>query len=487
MRIPLLTIAILLPLAGAVVVALLPKQRSAAPKWAALGVALADLALVVGIWTSFDGRAGGFQLVESARWAPSLGLTYKVGIDGLALPMVLLTAVLVVAAILGSWRTERSPRAFFALVLGLEATMLGVFCALDLILFYVFWEAVLIPMYFLIGRWGSEQRERAALKFFLFTLAGSVLMLAGLIAAGLAAGSFDYAIVARTPLAAGLQLVVFWTLLAGFAVKIPIVGLHTWLPLAHVEAPTAGSVLLAGVLLKMGAYGILRFLIPLAPQPFKGATVWLILLGVLNVVWGAVMALAQDDLKRMVAYSSISHMGFVVIGIALATPAAIQGAIFMMVSHGLTAALLFLLVGLVYERTHTRAIREIGGLSRTVPVLAGVWLFASLASLGLPGLSGFVGEFVVLGQLADRAALWTLVPAAAMVITAAYFLRAYQRIGAGPAPAAQEALSELGVRESLAVAPLAVLTLVLGIAPTVVASLTESFARAAAALLSRAG
>jgi NADH-quinone oxidoreductase subunit M len=485
----LLTALVFLPLAGAVASALVPSRLTQWPRRIALATSLADVVLAVSVLGRFDRFDPGLQLVEQVPWAPGLGISYKLGIDGLSLPLVLLTVGLVVAAVIGSFKQERSPGAFFALLLLLETTMLGVFVAHDLILFYVFWEAVLIPMYFLIGRWGSADRRYAATKFFLYTLAASVLMLAGLITAGLAAGSFDYGQVLAAKTATTLQWALFAAFFVGFAVKVPIVPFHTWLPIAHVEAPTAGSMLLAGVLLKMGTYGMLRFLMPLAPEPFRRAAPWLVALGVVNVLWGAFMALAQKDLKRLVAFSSVSHMGLVVIGIGLATPAAIDGAVFMMVSHGIVSALLFLMVGLVYERTHTRMIAEIGGIGRTMPVLAGVWLFASLASLGLPGLSGFPAEFIVLSEfvsgLKPEVRLAALIPAAAMVITAAYYLWAYQRIGMGEPPEGQTALPEMDLREGLAAAPLMFASLAIGVAPWLVVSLSSATSALLTGLLSR--
>jgi NADH-quinone oxidoreductase subunit M len=483
---PWLSLAVFLPLAGALAILVLDRDRPDAAWLAALATSLAELAVAVVIALGFRVADASFQMVESLRWAPSLGLSYKLGLDGISLPMVLLTAVLVPVAVAVSRGTPR-PKAFFALILALETAMIGTFVALDLILFYVFWEAVLVPMYFLIGGWGSAERRRAAMTFFLYTLTASVVMLGGLLAAGIAAGSFDYTIVSRAPLATGVQVILFWTLLAGLAVKIPIVPLHTWLPLAHVEAPTAGSVLLAGVLLKMGAYGMLRFMLPLAPGPMRAAAWWLAGLGVVSVVWGALMALAQSDLKRLVAYSSISHMGFVVIGVALATRASLNAAMFTMVSHGLISAMLFVGVGALYERTHTRQISKISGIARTMPTFAGLWFFASLAALGLPGLSGFVGEIVVLGQLWARAGLWALVPAAAMVLSAAYLLWTYQRIGMGEPLKGQGALAEIAPRELSALAPLAAGILALGVAPALLVRLTDAAARALIVLAGRAG
>lgn len=480
---PWLTLTIFLPLAGAAVIVLLPGRARTWPRWVALLVALVELGLVWRVASGFDVAQPSLQLIEEAPWAPGLGIGYKVGVDGLSLPLVVLTAGLLAVAVVASWRVEQSPKAFFALLLGLETTMIGVFVALDVILFYVFWEAVLIPMYFLIGRWGSADRRYAALKFFLYTLTASVIMLAGLIGAGTAAHSFDYQAMVRVGFSPELQAVLFWALFLGFAVKVPIVPFHTWLPIAHVEAPTAGSMLLAGVLLKMGGYGLLRFLMPFAPLAFAAAAPWFVVLGVVNIIWGALMALAQKDLKRLVAFSSVSHMGIVVLGAGLATSAAISGAVFMMVSHGVVSALAFFMVGAIYERTHTRQIAEIGGLARTVPVLAGVWLFTSLASLGLPGLSGFVPEFVVIGQMVARLELWALLPASAMVLTAAYYLWTYQRIGMGEPPDGQAALPELSAHEWVSAAPLMAASAMLGVAPDLLARATEAASRALAALV----
>jgi NADH-quinone oxidoreductase subunit M len=445
---PLLTLLVLVPLAGAAAVASM-RGRDAAPRALALAFALAEATLAAAVALQYGARAVTEQASGATAW-------WRLAIDGYAMPLVLLTALLGVVAVLASWRVTEAPGAHHALLLALESAVMGVFLAGNLILFYVAWEAVLIPMYFLIGVWGHERRRHAAMKFFAYTFAGSALMLVGLLVAMFETGSIAMPSAAsQAAIPSGVQTLVFWLLAAGFLVKIPVWPLHTWLPDAHVEAPTAGSIMLAGVLLKMGGYGLVRVALPIAPQAARAAAPFLAGLGIVGIVYGALMALAQADLKRLVAYSSVSHMGFVVLAIAVGTPAALGAAMLGMVSHGLVAGLLFLLVGLLYDRTHTREIARLGGLAGALPLWGTTFAFAALASLGLPGLSGFPGELMTVleGFAAYR---WIMVlPALGVVLAAAYNLYAVRRVSHGPLPSEWDGLPDLEPREGFAAGILA--------------------------------
>jgi NADH-quinone oxidoreductase subunit M len=463
---PLLTVIILLPLAGAVSCALLPKERQFAARWVALGVTAIDLLLTLILLASFDAGAG-MQFVEKHAWVPSVGIQYFLGIDGISLSMLVLSALLSVLAVVASWNVEKRPSTYFAMLLLLEVGMNGVFLALDFVLFYVFWELVLVPMYFLIATWGGPRREYAALKFFLYTLFGSVFMLVGIIALYLhpAGGTFEMTALVGAGLPATFQWWVFAAFFLGFAVKVPIFPFHTWLPDAHVEAPTAASVLLAGILLKMGTYGFIRVALPILPDAARQWSGFIAALAAVSIVYGAALAFAQTDLKKLVAYSSVSHMGFVMLGIASGTVEGIDGAVAVMFSHGVVTGMLFLIVGMVYERTHTRMIADLSGLSGAAPVAAGLLAFASFASLGLPGLSGFVGEFLsLLG--AWKSAIpsgWVVVAAVGVLLAAAYTLWMVQRVVLGMPSTQVLGMGDLTVREIGVLVPLVSLTLVVGL------------------------
>ncbi|HZL04284.1 MAG TPA: NADH-quinone oxidoreductase subunit M [Coriobacteriia bacterium] len=463
---PLLTVIILLPLAGAIACALVPKERASAARWVALGVTAIDLLLALVLLASFDAGAG-MQFVEKHAWVPQVGIQYYLGVDGISLSMLVLSALLSVLAVVASWNVEKKSTSYFAMLLLLEVGMNGVFLALDFVLFYVFWELVLVPMYFLIATWGGPRREYAAIKFFLYTLFGSVFMLVGIIALYLhpAGGTFDMTALVGAGLPASFQWWVFAAFFLGFAVKVPIFPFHTWLPDAHVEAPTAASVLLAGILLKMGTYGFIRVALPILPDAAAKWSGFIAALAAISIVYGAALAFAQTDLKKLVAYSSVSHMGFVMLGVASGTVEGIDGAVAVMFSHGVVTGMLFLIVGMVYERTHTRMISDLSGLSGGAPVVAGLLAFASFASLGLPGLSGFVGEFLsLLGAWKSAIpAAWVVVAAVGVLLAAAYTLWMVQRVVLGIPSEKVQNMGDITVREIGVLVPLVALTLVVGL------------------------
>jgi NADH-quinone oxidoreductase subunit M len=466
---PYLDALIFFPLVGAVVVGVLPKGNAKLLRGVTLTVTLITFLLSLGLLSQFDPAEAGFQLGSRAAWIPEWGIGYVTGVDGISLWLIMLTTFLMPVSVLASWSIEQRTKPFFAFMLALETGLLGVFAALDMFLFYLFWEASLVPMYLLIGMWGYERRIYAAMKFFLFTLAGSLLMLVAIIFLYFAAEgdpTFDYVSLLRTPLSLDTQRVLFLAFFASFAVKVPLVPLHTWLPDAHTEAPTAGSVLLAAVLLKLGAYGLIRFAIPLFPDAARELVPLVMTLAIVGIIYGALVAIMQKDLKRLVAYSSIAHLGFVVLGLFVGTIQGMSGGILQMVNHGLSTGALFMLVGALYDRRHTRLIADFGGLAASVPLLAGVFLFVALSSLGLPGLNGFVGEFLILlGTFLSYG--WWVVPAAfGIVLAAIYLLWAYQRVFHGePTTEANRRLPDLRVREVVMFAPVLALILFIGVYP----------------------
>jgi NADH-quinone oxidoreductase subunit M len=468
-----LSALVFLPVAGALAIALLPRRAVVAQKTLgfvlSLGVFLISLALIRGFG---PGSAMQFELVRP--WVPAYGISYHLGIDGLSLWLVILTTFLTPVALLGSWASiAERVKEFNIFMLLLEAGMIGVFVSLDLFLFYIFWEAMLIPMYFLIGIWGHERRIYAAVKFFLYTMGGSVLMLVAFLVLYRAAGvtSFDLAQLEAVRLDPGLQSWLFLAFALAFAIKVPMFPFHTWLPDAHVEAPTAGSVILAGVLLKMGGYGFLRLAIPLFPEAAIRFAPWIGLLAVVGIVYGALVSLVQPDLKKLVAYSSVSHLGFVMLGIASFTPAAVVGAVYQMLNHGISTGALFLLVGMLYDRRHTRAISEFGGLKSVMPWFAAIFLLVSLSSIAVPGFNGFVGEFLILigswgpSVFTGPWSRW-LVPLAALgvVLAAAYILWMVQRVLYGEVTNERNlGLPDLSGREAAILVPLVALALFMGI------------------------
>ncbi len=472
----LLSIVTFLPVLGALAILFVPRQYLSAIKWTAAGITALQLLVAIVILSVFDNRLAGVQLVEHYAWIPAFNIEYFLGVDGLSMPLVLLTALLSFLAVFTSWNIDKAQKGYFALFLLLDAGMMGVFVSLDFFLFYIFWEVMLLPMYFLIGIWGGPQREYAAIKFFLYTLFGSVLLLLGMLALYfisephtfnmlvLAEQSSNFARTLLLGMNAGK--VIFILLFIGFAIEVPVFPFHTWLPLAHVEAPTAISVILAGVLLKMGAYGFLRISFPI----LKEATLWFALpmaiLGLINIIYGAMAALAQRDLKKMVAYSSINHMGYVLLGMAAMTAAGMNGAVFQMFNHGTITAMLFMLVGVVYDRAHHRDIDGFGGLAKVVPIYAGVMALAFFAGLGLPGLSGFISEALCFIGAFPVFTWITILATLGIVLNAGYFLWSYQRIFLGDLNPKYTKLPEINRRELLTLVPLALITLFLGLYPT---------------------
>jgi NADH-quinone oxidoreductase subunit M len=464
-----LTLTIFAPLLGAFLIGLIPKDRIEALRLAALAVTLVTFALSLAILFGFDANEAGFQFVTSAKWIPEWGIGYTIGVDGISLWMIMLTTFLMPLGVLASWSVTKRAKPYFVFLLALETGMLGVFCALDMFLFYLFWEATLIPMYFLIGMWGYGRRIYAAMKFFLFTLVGSLLMLVAILFLYFAARgtpTFDYQSLIGTTFPLVTQRLLFLAFFASFAVKVPLVPLHTWLPDAHTEAPTAGSVMLAGVLLKMGAYGLIRFAIPLFPDASRELVPLVVGLAIAGILYGALVAAMQRDLKRLIAYSSVAHLGFVVLGLFVGTIQGMSGGILQMVSHGVSTGALFMLVGALYDRRHTREISDFGGLAKSVPIFSGIFLVVALSSLGLPGLNGFVGEFLVLlGTFLHYR--WWVVPAAfGIVLAAVYLLWAYQRVFQGEVTIEENRkLSDLVPREIAMLAPALALIVVIGVYP----------------------
>lgn len=471
------------PAVGALIVALLPKRRESAAKGLALGVSTIAFALSLVVLWLFETGEAGYQLTERLTWIRSLGASYGLGVDGISLWLVILTAFLLPVCVLASWKQTKDPKRFYALLLLLETAVLGVFLATDLLFFYLMWEAMLIPMYFLIGMWGHERRIYAAVKFFLYTLFGGLVMLAGVLVLAFSARSalgeltFDLAKLSTVVLEQGTQRWLFGAFMLAFLIKVPVFPFHTWLPDAHTEAPTAGSVVLAGVLLKMGAYGMLRYGVGLFPGVAVDAGPILAVLALIGIIYGALVATMQTDLKRLVAYSSVSHMGFIVLGIATLTTTSVQGATLQMVNHGLSTGALFLIVGMVYERRHTRQIDELGGLGVTAPLMAGGMLLASLASLGLPGLNGFVGEFLILSGSFGVNRAYGIIGVLGVILGALYLLWAYQRTFQGPVEIPENRIADLDGRERLVLVPVLVLLVVFGLFPRPILERSEPTVR----------
>ena len=479
----LLSAVTFLPAAGAVLVFLLPRRRDAAIKALTVAVAVATFAASVPLYWGFDPARADYQFPDWHAWMPTLGISYRLGVDGISLLLVLLTTFLMPLVMLSAWNAIESRWKEFAItMLLLETGMLGVFVALDLFLFYVFWEAMLIPMYLVIGIWGGGNRVYAAIKFVLYTLAGSLLMLVAILALyfqhGAATGTytFDLPVLTQFVLPAGLnQNLLFLAFALAFAIKVPMFPFHTWLPDAHVEAPTAGSVILAAVLLKMGTYGFLRFCLPLFPQASLLFAPWMFLLAVIGIIYGAWVSTVQPDIKKLVAYSSVSHLGFVVLGLFTLTAPGIVGGIIQMVNHGLSTGALFLLVGMIYERRHTRFIAEFGGLWSVMPAFSAVLMIVTLSSLGLPGLNGFVGEFLILVgafQVNRAVAVFAMT---GIIFAAVYMLWMYQRVIFGPVTnEANRRLTDLTPREWVVLLPVLLFIVWIGVYPVTFTGMTET-------------
>jgi NADH-quinone oxidoreductase subunit M len=465
-----------IPLAAAILILLLPRVSDRATRWIALVASIATLLVSLVALVGFRPGAPEMQYEEQVAWLPEIGVSYHLGVDGVSILLVVLTTLLQVLSIIASWTSiDRRVREYFISMLLLETGMIGVFISLDLFLFYIFWEIVLIPMAILIGVWGSANRVYAAVKFFLYTLAGSLLMLIGIVAMYQAyfnltgERSLDLLVlqsaIPRTSL--DFQTWVFLTFFVAFAIKVPMWPFHTWLPDAHVEAPTAGSVLLAGVLLKMGGYGFLRFNLPLFPEAAKALAFPILLLSTVAIIYGALVALVQPDLKKLVAYSSVSHMGFVTLGIFALNQQGLEGAMIVMISHGFVTGALFLLVGIVYERAHTRQIDFFGGLATRMPVYACIFGLFMLSSVGLPGLSGFVGEFLsILAAFEIEQFRWMAVVSMLVIILAAFYMMwMFQRVIFGTESPNVRGFPDVTWRELVTLAPLAILTIVVGVYP----------------------
>ena len=467
---PILTATTFLPLVGAVAILLLGGERLA--RWIALGTSLATLAVSIPLYSRFDKTSSDLQFVESANWIPKWNIAYGMGVDGISLPLIFLAAVLTILCVSVSWSAIRTrvPE-FYASLLIAETAMIGLFAAANLLLFFIFWELMVVPLFLLIGVWGGPARVYAAMKFLLFTLTGSVLMLVGIIALYNEFGTLDFRELAAATLQPKLQAWLFVAFLAAFAVKVPMFPVHTWLPDAHTEAPTAGSVILAGILLKMGAYGFLRVSLPILPDAVQFFLMPMQIISVVAIVYGAYVTLVQTDIKRLIAYSSISHMGFVTLGIFTLNRSGVEGAILQMINHGIISAALFLCVGMIYERTHTREIKDYGGVAKLAPAYSAFLALFCLAAAGFPGLNSFVGEFLIIGGAFKTQAWLGGMAIWGVALGTIYLVWFYYRVVMGEINPGLEGLRlELNAREVATLAPLALLALCLGLYPDCVLS-----------------
>jgi NADH-quinone oxidoreductase subunit M len=476
MHFPILTSLIALPVAGAILLLFLRGDEEQSAPFArkiALTVSLLVFAETLLLWSRFNAASADFQFVERHAWIPAFGIEYFIGVDGISLLLLVLTGFLTPLALLGSWESvHKQTKAFCVFVLLLESAMMGVFVSLDLFLFYIFWDAMLVPMYFLIGIWGYDRRIYASIKFILYTMSASVLMLLAIL--GLAylhyttngVYSFDLEKLYELPVPNHLQFWFFLAFALAFAVKVPLFPFHTWLPDAHVEAPTAGSVILAGVMLKMGTYGLVRFAFPLFPNAAAFFAFPIGVLAVIGIIYGALVAMVQPDMKKLVAYSSVSHLGFVVLGIAAMNTQGVSGAVYQMLNHGVSTGGLFLIVGMLSDRRHTRLIAEYGGLKKVTPRLVAVFLIVTLSSIGLPGLNGFVGEFLILLGAFRWDPRLAAFAATGVILSAAYMLWMFQRVNYGPVTNEENAhLPDLQPREWAVLVPIVALAILMGVMP----------------------
>ncbi|MEW5951549.1 MAG: NADH-quinone oxidoreductase subunit M [Elusimicrobia bacterium] len=477
-----LNLFVLFPAAGAFLISLLPKEKENAAKYSALFFSSAAFLIGVYLYFSFDSSAANFAFYFKKPWITFLGANYFLYADGLALILSLLTALLSPLAVLSSFSAvKKEIKWYYASLLILESAVLGVFCAADMLLFYVFWEAMLIPMYFLIGVWGGENRIYAALKFFIYTMAASLFMLAAIIILFVSfktqtgSNSFSIFDFQTIKLAGPAAYFCFFSFLAAFAVKVPVIPLHTWLPDAHVQAPTAASVMLAGVLLKMGIYGFLRFMVPLFPELSVKYAPYLAFLGAAAAVYASLTAWAQKDLKKLIAYSSVAHMGLIVLGIMSFNPTAAAGAVFQSLNHGVSTGALFLLVGIIYERRHTRLLSEFGGLFSSTPIYAAFFMITALSSIGLPGLNGFVGEFMIFSGSFSAYPFLTAVSVSGVILSAIYMLSSYEKIFYGPLTKEENSkIKDLNLRELAYLLPLIILMFYMGLYPSAFLKKTEN-------------
>ena len=485
LQFPILSLIAYLPLLGAFLILALPKESKGGIRWSALAFTLASFAASLWLPAYFDASTPEMQFVEAFSWIPTIGVTYLFGLDGISLWLVMLTTFLSVIGVICSWESiTMRLKEYYIFLLLLETGMLGVFFALDFFLFYVFWEVMLVPMYFLIGVWGSDRRLYSAIKFFLYTLFGSVIMLLGILAVyyyhGAQTGAYTFDVLRlmkvsypTTPIftllgvSFSFQDLVWLSFFMSFAIKVPMFPFHTWLPDAHTDAPTAGSVILAGVLLKMGTYGFIRFNLPMFPEATKHFVPMIVTLSIIAIIYGAMVCMVQPDMKRLIAYSSVSHMGFVTLGMFALNAQGIQGSIIQMVNHGLSTGALFLIVGMIYDRRHTRLISELGGLSKQMPVYATLFAIIMLSSMGLPGLNGFIGEFLILVGAFKVNYLWAAFAVSGIILGAAYMLWLYQRtmFGALENPK-NAALQDLSPREMTTLVPIVIMCFWIGLYPS---------------------
>ena len=470
---PILSLILFTPLVGAVVLLFVSKKQEDLIRWIANLVAFAGFVVSVPLWFWYQPSGPQFQFVERAPWIPSVGAEYFLGVDGFSVLLILLTTLMGSIAVLSSWTAiKERVKEYYVFLLVLQGGMIGAFISLDFLLFFLFWEVMLVPMYFLIGIWGSDRRLYSAIKFFLYTLVGSVVMLLGILALYFhyhdvtGVYSFDITKYHAMSIPFNLQWWVFLAFFLGFSIKVPMFPFHTWLPDAHTDAPTAGSVILAAVLLKMGTYGFIRFSLPILPDATKASVWWVVGLSLIGIVYGALVALAQKDWKRLVAYSSVSHMGMVMLGMFALNPVGLSGSIIQQLNHGISTGALFLIVGIVYERRHTREIAEYGGLSKVMPIYAAIFMVMMMSSIGLPTLNGFIGELLILQGAFIANIWWAVVAASSLVLGAAYMLWLYQRTMFGKIENPKnEKLPDLNLREIATFVPLIILAVWIGIYP----------------------